>query len=146
MHFWEANTVLAGALTMATEMGVPVSVAVTDASGHLVVFERQPGAFLASIRLAQDKAFTATLFAMPTHQLAEQAQPGQPLFGVDTTHSGRLVIFGGGIPLVAEGRIIGAVGVSGGKVEQDIAIAEAGVRGLLSVNTNRVGSKLMPIF
>ncbi len=130
MRSWEVRNILAGALTMATQMGIPVSVAVTDDTGRLVAFKRHPGAILASARLAQDKAFTATLFAMPTHLLAEQVQPDQTLFGFLGAYGDRVVLLGGGIPLVANGRMIGALGVSGGQVKEDIVIAEAGVRAL----------------
>ena len=71
-------------------------------------------AWLASIEVAIDKAFTAASLGMSTEELAGMAQPGQPLFGINTTNGGRIVIFGGGIPLMRDGEVVGSVGASGG--------------------------------
>jgi dipeptidyl aminopeptidase/acylaminoacyl peptidase/uncharacterized protein GlcG (DUF336 family) len=138
----EARHILAEALAMAAQIRVAVSVAVTDGAGHLVAFERQPGANPASTRLAQDKAIAAALCGRPTHLLAEQA--GQPPPSFDGMY-GRMGFFSGGIPLVMEGRVIGAIGVSGGQVKDNIAIAEAGVRGFVAVQSkSQTGGKPMP--
>jgi len=84
-------------------------------------------ALLASIAISKDKAYTAVALKMTTAQAATVAQPGTPLFGINTTDSSRLVIFGGGLPIVENGRIVGGIGVSGGSVEEDIEVATAGL-------------------
>ena len=83
-------------------------------------------AWLGSIDISINKAYTARAFDMATSDLAPMAQSGEPLFGINTTNGGRVVIFAGGIPLVEAGEIAGAVGVSGGTVDQDQEVAEAG--------------------
>lgn len=125
----DAKAVLDAALAKAEEIGQPMNVAVVDAGAHLVTFARQDGAILASIDIATRKARTSALLRMTTAQLGEAAQPGAPLYGVETTNGG-LVVFGGGIPLERDGEVVGAVGVSAGSVEQDTEVAEAGVAAL----------------
>ncbi|GLW10731.1 PduO protein [Microtetraspora sp. NBRC 13810] len=121
-----ARQVLDAALNRALEIGQPMNVAVVDDGGHLVAFARQDGAILGSIDIAIRKARTAALMAMTTEQLGESAVPGGPLYGIEVTNEG-LVIFGGGVPLVeAGGEVAGAVGVSAGTVQEDIAVAQAG--------------------
>ena len=110
----------------AQKIGVPMSIAVVNAGANPVAFVRMDGGWLGGIDVAQDKAFTARAFDMPTKELAGLSQPGGPLIGVDASNEGRVVIFAGGIPLKAEGRVIGAVGVSGGRPDQDHEVAEAG--------------------
>jgi uncharacterized protein GlcG (DUF336 family) len=85
------------------------------------------GGWLGSIDIAQDKAFTARAFDISTDELAKLSQPGEPLFGINASNEGRVVIFAGGIPIKFDGQIIGAVGVSGGKPDQDHDVAKAGV-------------------
>ena len=109
----------------AASIGIAYNIAVVDAGGNLVAFARQDGALIGSIDLAIGKAVTARIFDKPTSLLAELAQPGAPLFGIQETNSGRVVIFGGGLPVLIGGTIVGAVGASAGTVEQDIAVAEA---------------------
>jgi len=123
-----ARRLIAAAERRAKDLGLPVVVAVVDAAGHLMALERQEGALIASIDIAWKKAYTAATLKLPTHVLAQLAQPGQPLFGIEATNEGRLVIFGGGFPLVSGDQVIGAVGVSGGNVEQDMEVAQAAVR------------------
>ncbi|MBB3049388.1 uncharacterized protein GlcG (DUF336 family) [Prauserella isguenensis] len=125
----DAKAVLEAALAKAEEIAQPMNVAVVDAGAHLVTFARQDGAILASIDIATRKARTSALLRMTTAQLGEAAQPGAPLYGVETTNGG-LVVFGGGIPLERDGEVIGAIGVSAGSVEQDTEVAEAGVAAL----------------
>lgn len=107
----------------ATEMGVPVNFAVVDEGGNLLFFERMPDSFMGSIDIAINKAFTASAFKMPTDVLGAASQPGQPLYGIETSNNGRVVLFGGGFPYEYEGRVVGAIGVSGGTVEEDMTIA-----------------------
>ena len=122
-----AQAIVAAATRTAHELGVRVSVAVVDEGGNLKAFLRMDGAEIAGPILAQDKAFTAVAVRCATHELAEFTQPGQPLFGLHAGAGGRLVIYGGGVPLVSDGVVAGGVGVSGcADVADDIACATAG--------------------
>ena len=112
----------------AAGIGVAMSIAIVDTAGSLVAFQRMDGAWLGSVDLAQRKARTSALFPMPSSVLGQMSQPGGPIFGIEATNGG-LVSFGGGFPLAAaDGTVIGAVGVSGGLVDQDVAVAEAVVK------------------
>jgi len=124
----EAKKVVEGAEVKAKQIGVPMNIAVVDVGGNLVAFERMDKAWLGSINIAINKAFTAVAFNMTTEDLGKESQPGKSLFGIHATNMGRLVIFGGGIPLRKGGELVGAIGVSGGAVPQDIEVAEAGVK------------------
>jgi uncharacterized protein GlcG (DUF336 family) len=122
-----AQAVVDAARAKAEEIGVPMNIAVVDEGNNLTAFARMDGAWLGSIDIAQNKAYTARSFDMSTLELAPLAQPNQPLYGIEASNQGRLIVFAGGIPLTAGDRIVGAVGVSGGSVEQDHEVAEAGV-------------------
>ena len=122
-----AQAVVEAARAKADEIGVPMNIAVVDEGNNLTAFARMDGAWLGSIDIAQNKAYTARSFDMSTKQLAPLAQPNQPLYGIEASNQGRVIVFAGGIPLEAGGQIVGAVGVSGGSVEQDHEVAEAGV-------------------
>ena len=121
-------------------LGIAYNLAVVDAGGHLLAFLRQHGALIGSIELAIDKAKTAGIFDKSTAELAQLAQSGKPLFGIQQTNAGEVVIFGGGIPVIVDGNIVGAVGMSAGTVEQDIAVAEAAIAALDNVNNQKVAS------
>src|SRR3954465_2322230 len=121
-----ALAVVEAARRRAEKVGVPMNIAVVDDGANLVAFMRMDGAWLGSIEIAQDKAYTARAFDISTKELASMSQPGKPLFGIAETHRGRVIIFAGGIPLKADGRVVGAVGVSGGTPDQDHDVAEAG--------------------
>jgi uncharacterized protein GlcG (DUF336 family) len=123
----EAQRVLSAAERKAQQMGQPMNIAVMDAGRNLVAFHRMDGAWVASTDIAIDKAFTSAGRGLTTRKIGEMAQPGQPLFGINTTNGGRIVIFAGGIPLMRDGEVVGAVGVSGGTVDEDHEVAEAGV-------------------
>jgi uncharacterized protein GlcG (DUF336 family) len=123
----EAQRIISAAEHKAQEMGLPMNIAVMDAGRNLVAFHRMDGAWVASIDIAIDKAFTSAGRGLTTRKIGEMAQPGQPLFGINTTNGGRIVIFAGGIPLTRDGEVVGAIGVSGGKVYEDHEVAEAGV-------------------
>ena len=103
-----------------------MDIAVVDEGNNLVAFHRMDGAWLGSIDIAQGKAYTARAFNMSTKDLAPLCQSGKPLFGIHASNGGRLIIFAGGIPLERGGEVVGAIGVSGGSVEQDQTVAEAG--------------------
>jgi uncharacterized protein GlcG (DUF336 family) len=128
----DAKRMLEASERTATSLGIPYNVAVVDAGGHLVAFLRQDGALIGSIDLAINKAKTARLFDKTTAHLSDLSQPGEPLFGIQQSNSGKIVIFGGGLPVVMGGQIVGAVGASAGSVEQDIVVAEAALAALVS--------------
>lgn len=121
-----AKKVVEAAENKAKDIGVPMNIAVVDKGGNLVAFERMDDAWLGSINIAINKAFTAVAFNMTTEDLGAESKPEKSLFGIHATNEGRLVIFGGGIPLRKGDILIGAIGVSGGAVLQDIEVAEAG--------------------
>lgn len=123
----DAHAVIMAACQQAEKMGVPQNVAVVDAGNNLVAFARMDGAWMGSIDIAMNKAFTARAFNMTTAALGKMSQPGEPLFGIHSSNQGKVVLFGGGIPLTRNGVVVGAVGVSGGTVPQDVKVAEAGV-------------------
>jgi uncharacterized protein GlcG (DUF336 family) len=126
----EAQRIISAAEEKAGQMGQPMNIAVMDAGRNLVAFHRMDGAWVASTDIAIDKAFTSAGRGLTTRKIGEMAQPGQPLFGINTTNGGRIVIFAGGVPLTRDGEVIGAVGVSGGTVDEDEEVAEAGVAAL----------------
>ena len=109
----------------AVASGALVSVAIVDAGGHLVVFERMDGAEIAGPVLARDKAFTAVAHRVATQELTDLVLPGADLAGMNSADGGRYIAFGGGLPLWDADRVIGGVGVSGGSSEQDVAAATA---------------------
>lgn len=121
-----ARHVIENARRAAEAIGVPMNIAVVDDGNNLVAFERMDGAWLGSIDIAQGKAYTARAFNMSTKDLAPLCQPGQSLFGIHASNDGRLIVFAGGIPLERDGEVLGAIGVSGGAVEQDHVVATAG--------------------
>jgi uncharacterized protein GlcG (DUF336 family) len=121
----KARAVMEAGERRAREIEQPMNVAVVDAGGVLVAHMRMDGAWIGSVDIAINKAYTARAFDMPTEDLAGTAQSGGPLFGINTTNDNRIVIFPGGIPLSEDGEIVGAVGVSGGTVDQDQDVAQA---------------------
>ncbi len=130
-----AHMLIEAAKTKAAEIGVPMVIAVVDSGGHLVALERMDGALLVSIDIATNKAYTAVAVKMATHQLSGLAQPQQPLFGIHNADGGRIVIFGGGLPLWKGNDLIGGIGVSGGSVEEDISCATAALHRLNSAKS-----------
>ncbi|MDN5756554.1 MAG: heme-binding protein [Brevibacterium sp.] len=109
----------------ALELDLLMNVAVVDAGGHLKAFSRMDGAWLGSIDISIKKARTARYFDMPTADLSPMVQPGEQLYHIEFSNDG-LITFPGGIPLtLADGTVIGAVGVSGSTVDNDQAVAEA---------------------
>lgn len=126
-----AQSVVESARKRAEQIGVPMNIAVVDEGNNLMAFARMEGAWLGSIDISQGKAYTARAFDMPTKDLAPLCQPGQPLFGIQASNQGHLIIFPGGIPLKENGVVVGAVGVSGGTVDQDQEVATAAAAGLM---------------
>lgn len=123
----EAHKVVMAARKKAEEINVMMNVAVVDEGNNLTAFIRMDGAWIGSIDIAQNKAYTARAFDMETKLLGTMAQSGDPLFGIHASNDLKIIIFAGGIPLVRGGRVVGAIGVSGGTVDQDQEVAEAGV-------------------
>jgi uncharacterized protein GlcG (DUF336 family) len=108
----------------ASNMGVPMAIAVVDAEGGLQLFTRMDGALPASSEIAVSKAYTAAVLRMPTHEVGALAQPGGILYGIQHTHNGKIILFGGGFPLLLDGEVVGAIGISGGSVDEDIRVAQ----------------------
>jgi uncharacterized protein GlcG (DUF336 family) len=129
LNLADARRIIAAGEQKASALRIPYNIAVVDAGGGLVAQVRMDGAWLGSVDIAIDKAWTARAFDMPTEDLAGITQSGQSGFGLNTTNGSRVVIFGGGIPIKVDGAVIGAVGASGGSVEDDIVVAHAAVAG-----------------
>ncbi len=117
------------AVAKAEALGIRINVAVTDASGTLMAFLRMPGAFLHSIDIAIDKAYTAASFGFPTSKWGGVIGDDE-LLRIGLNQRARLVLFGGGLPVVERGERIGGIGVSGGSAEQDEVCAAAGLAAL----------------
>ncbi|GAB7017210.1 heme-binding protein [Halostagnicola bangensis] len=122
-----AKEVIDAAEQRAEEIDNPMVITVANSEGNLIAQHRMDDAWLASVDISRNKAFTAASLDMPTHELAEPSEPGESLYGLQNTNQGRIVIFGGGYPLMRDGEIVGTIGVSGGAVEQDMDVAEVGV-------------------
>lgn len=123
----QAQAIIGAASAEAATVGQPMNIAVVDDSGHLVAFAAMDDTKLIGEDLSQRKALTAVYVQMDTKDLAPLVQPGQPLFGIDSTTGGKLVVFGGGVLLrKADGTIAGGVGVSAGTVDEDHRVADAG--------------------
>jgi uncharacterized protein GlcG (DUF336 family) len=124
-----ASQACQAAIAHAEALGIRINVAVTDGSGTLAAFLRMPNAFLHSIDIAIDKAYTAASFGFPTSQWPQILADDEAL-RLGIVHRPRLVVFGGGLPIVAGEQRIGGIGVSGGSAEQDEACARAGLDAL----------------
>jgi len=124
----DAYALIAGARAKAEEIGVPMCIAVTDESGNLIAFERMNGSKTTSIELAIDKSYSAAGVKKGTHILGEVSQPGKPAYGLSSTLGGRMVVVAGGLPVLSDEDVVGAIGVSSGSPAQDLEVAEAGVR------------------
>ena len=122
----QAHAIIAAAHKKATEINTKMDIAVVDAGGHLKGFARMDGAWIGSIDISIKKAKTARFFDMNTGEIGKLSQPGGPLYQIEVSNGG-LITFPGGVPLkLADGTIIGAIGVSGSTVENDHTVAEAG--------------------
>jgi uncharacterized protein GlcG (DUF336 family) len=121
----EADTLIDGARNASKAMGIPMCIAVTDESGHLIAFERMDGGKVSSISIAIDKAFTAAVARKGTHVYNQLCQPGQPTFGIHITNGGHFCVIGGGLPVTVNGVIVGGIGISSGTAIEDLQVAEA---------------------
>jgi uncharacterized protein GlcG (DUF336 family) len=123
----QAERIIDACKAEATAIGQPMNIAVVDDGGHLVAFAAMDDTKLIGESISQRKALTAVLFQMDTRDLVPLVQPGQPLYGIESTSEGRLVVFGGGVLLrTPDGQVAGGVGVSAGTVDEDHQVAEAG--------------------
>jgi uncharacterized protein GlcG (DUF336 family) len=126
MTLADARRITAAAEQKAKEIKQPMNIAVVDEGGNLVSHVRMDNAWLGSIDISINKAFTSRAFDIATKDLAAPSQPGGQFFGIHVSNHGRVMIFAGGIPLKLDGKVVGAIGVSGGSGDQDQAVAEAG--------------------
>ena len=126
MTLADARRITAAAEKKAEQIGQPMNIAVVDQGGNLVSHVRMDNAWLGSIDIAINKAFTSRAFDISTKDLGKNSQPGDQFYGIHVSNHGRVMILAGGIPLKLDGKVVGAIGVSGGKGDQDQAVAEAG--------------------
>ena len=127
LSYSEARMLLDAALAKATEIGIPMSVAVTDAGRDVIAFGRQDDAPILTGEIATAKAYTAVSLRQPSGGLSEATLPDGPFFGLAHGSARGLITFAGGYPLTSGSDIVGAVGASGGSIEQDITVAQAAV-------------------
>ncbi|MBO5008733.1 MAG: heme-binding protein [Clostridia bacterium] len=110
----------------AEKIGVKAVVAVSNAAARPVIIECMDDSYIASYDVALNKAYTSVALKMPTSTLKTLTNPGDELYGIQFTNQGQIVIFGGGVPLIYNGEIIGGLGVSGGSEKQDTYLAKFG--------------------
>src|SRR3954470_3648386 len=122
----DARRIIEAAERQAIEIGQPMNIAVVDAGGNLVAHVRMDNAWIGSVDISINKAWTARAFDISTKDLAENSQSGDQFFGIHASNHGRVMIFAGGIPLKRGDLVVGAVSVGGGLGKQDQAVAEAG--------------------
>lgn len=131
----DARILIAGAAEKSREIGVPMCIAITDESGQLIAFERMDGGKVTSTTIAIDKAFTAAGAKRATHDYGAVSQPGKPAYGINSAIGGRLMVVGGGLPVIVDGEVVGAIGISSGTPDQDLACAQAGIDAFLAART-----------
>ena len=132
----EARHIIAAAEAKAGEIRQPMNIAVVDAGGNLVSHVRMDGAWIGSIDISINKAFTARAFDISTADLSDNSQPGQQFYGIQNSNHGRIMIFAGGVPLRRNGMVVGAIGVSGGSGTQDQTVATAGASAIVHDGAN----------
>jgi len=123
----DARRIIAAATKKAEDIKQPMNIAVVDAGGNLLAFERMEDAWLGSIDISIKKAWTSRAFNITTQDLATHSQSGNQFFGIHASNDGKVMIFAGGIPIKQDGQVVGAIGVSGGSGDQDHEVAHAGV-------------------
>ncbi|WP_338113161.1 heme-binding protein [Paenibacillus artemisiicola] len=134
-----AKRMLNEAERKAKELGILENIAIVDDGGNLLAFHRMDGARIGGIQIAVDKAWTALAMQTPTAALSETAVPNGPQFGINTTNQGRIVILKGGVPLVKNGELLGAIGVSGSSGDNDVLVAQAAAALLQTMPLARIG-------
>ena len=128
----DADILIAGAVAHAQEIGVPMCIAITDEAGQLIAFRRMDGGKVTSTTIAIDKAFTAAGAKKATHDYGAASQPGAPAYGIASAIGGRLMVVGGGLPVIVNVEVVGGIGVSSGTPDQDRAVAQAGIDAFLT--------------
>ena len=123
----EARILIEGARRKATDIGVPMCIAIVDESGNLIAFDRMDGGKVTSVTISQDKAFTAAAARKATHDYNAVCVPGNLAFGIHTEVGGRLSTVGGGLPVMVDGEVVGGIGLSSGTPAQDMECAQAGI-------------------
>ncbi len=123
----QAHKILQAAVEKAEEIDTAMNIAIVDSGANLKAFLRMDNAWLGSIDIAIKKAKTARFFDMPTGEIGKLSQPGGSLYNIEHSNGG-LISFPGGLPLVKNGEVVGAIGVSGSSVENDHTVAEAGAK------------------
>jgi uncharacterized protein GlcG (DUF336 family) len=126
----DARKIIAAGEKKAQEIGQPMNIAVVDAGGNLVAHVRMDNAWIGSVDISINKAWTARAFDITTQDLGANSQSGDQFFGIHASNHGRVMIFAGGIPLKKDGKVVGGVGVSGGSGKQDQTVAEAAAAAL----------------
>jgi len=124
----DAHILIASARAEAQNIGVAMCISVADESGNLIAFERMDGGKIPSVNISMDKSFTAAGIRKGTHELGEANQPGNPAHGISSALAGRMSVIAGGLPVVIDGTVVGAIGISSGTPSQDLAVAEAAVQ------------------
>ena len=122
----DARRVITAVEKKAREIGQPMNIAVADEGGNIVAHVRMDKAWIGSIDISMKKAYTSRAFDIETEELATHSQSGGEFFGIHVSNNGKIMIFAGGIPLKLDGKVVGAIGVSGGSGDQDHAVATAG--------------------
>lgn len=135
LSYDDAATLISGAEQKAQEIGVPMCIAVVDNGGYLIAFKRMDHAKELSTTLAQDKAYTAAISKKPTADYNAVAVPGSLVNGIQGAAGGRFSTVGGGIPVLVDGAVVGAIGLSGGAAEQDMECAEAGLQAFMAAQS-----------
>lgn len=130
----DARALIAAAKAYADGIGIPMCIAVTDESGQLIAFERMEGGKVSSTTIAIDKAFTAAAAKKATHEYGSASQPGAAAYGINSAIGGRLMVVGGGLPVLWDGQVVGGIGVSSGTPGQDQEVAQAAIDAWLAQN------------
>ena len=128
----DARIIMAAAEEKSREIGVDMDIAVTDDSGSLLMFHRMDNARITSIDVAISKAFTAAAARRSTRAYGDVSQPGGPAFGIHVSNQGRFMVVAGGLPLFVDDQIVGGVGCSSGRPDQDEIVAQAGIDAFLA--------------
>lgn len=132
----DAGKLIECAREKAIEIGVPMCIAITDEGGNLIAFERMDGGKVTSSTIAIDKAYTAAAAKKATHEYGDASQPGKPAYGINSAIGGRLLVVGGGFPVIVDGEVVGGIGVSSGTPAQDMECARAGIEGFSATLTS----------
>ena len=128
----DARVMLEAAKAKAEEIGVPMCIAITDDAGNLIAFERMDGGKVTSTTIAIDKSYTASAAKKATHEYGDASQPGKPAYGISSAIGGRLMVVGGGLPVMVKGACVGGIGVSSGTPAQDMEVAQAGLDAVMA--------------